>query len=262
MEAIDDIFSQSLSYTRTLIADLCPPVLHDLGLQAALQWLADQISHQYPITVDLQVPPGQVVVSEDQAYLLYRAIHELVINVVKHAQTSHAVIALSVGSHDEIHVRVTDQGRGFGPLVIDTKCAGEQFGLWSIRERLEAMGGWFRVESAPGRGTTITVGLQLEQARPSPAGPGTTSRDERPHRSAQQTTDVHRVLLADDHALVRQGLRAILEGFQDVSIVGEASNGVEADVSLSHDGRWLAWALWVEPLVRPNVIPARGGRHS
>jgi CheY-like chemotaxis protein len=97
------------------------------------------------------------------------------------------------------------------------------------------MGGWFLAESAAGSGTTITLGLPLDQAlRPQgksvPTSQGSRLRD----TSAQKISDVHRVLLADDHALVRHGLRAILEGFPDVSIVGEASNGVEA-VSLADE---------------------------
>jgi CheY-like chemotaxis protein len=228
IDEIDHIFSNALSYTRTLMAELSPPVLKDLGLIAALNWLAEQFAKQYALTVDLQVPQEHVSVSEDLAFLLYRSVRELLINVTKHAQTSHVVIAITVGSHDALHIRVTDQGRGFDPLVLDTKTAEEHFGLMSIRERMEAMGGWFQAESAPGRGTTITLGLPLHQAVHLSADRRKASRERRQDLSTQKMSDVHRVLLADDHALVRQGLRAILEGFQDVSIVGEASNGVEA----------------------------------
>ena len=226
---IDDIFSKALAYTRTLITELSPPVLRDLGLVAALTWLAEQCSKQYAITVDLQLPQEHLVVSEDQAFLLYRSVQELLLNVTKHAQTAHAVIAVTVGSNEELLIGVTDQGRGFDPLVLDAKTAIEQFGLVSIRERMEAMGGWFQAESTPGRGTTITLGLPLEQALRSPERDVPTSPGGRVHdTSTQIISNVHRVLLADDHALVRQGLRAILDGFPDVSIVGEASNGVEA----------------------------------
>ena len=114
-------------------------------------------------------------------------------------------------------------------MVLEGKTADEHFGLLSIRERMEAMGGWFQAESTPGKGTAITLGLPLDHAFRSQDVRATASRDgPRQDTSAQKISDVHRVLLADDHALVRQGLRAILEGFPDVSIVGEASNGVEA----------------------------------
>jgi CheY-like chemotaxis protein len=204
-------------------------VLRDLGLLAAFTWLAEQFSKQYALTVDLQLPHEHLFVSEDQAFLLYRSVQELLLNVTKHAQTAHAVLACTVGSNDALHIRVTDRGRGFDPLVLDTKTAEEHFGLVSIRERMDAMGGWFQAESAPGRGTTITLGLPLEQGPwTQPMGRGASQGGRVHDTSAQNISDVHRVLLADDHALVRQGLRAILEGFQDVSIVGEASNGVEA----------------------------------
>jgi CheY-like chemotaxis protein len=229
LDEIDDIFSKALAYTRTLMAELSPPVLRDLGLLAAFTWLAEQFSKQHALTVDLQLPQEHLFVSEDQAFLLYRSVQELLLNVVKHARTSHAMLACTVGLNEELHICVTDQGRGFDLLVLDTKTANEHFGLVSIRERMEAMGGWFQAESAPGRGTTITLGLPLEQALRSQERNVPTSPGGRVHDTSTPTmSDVHRVLLADDHALVRQGLRAILDGFQDVSIVGEASNGVEA----------------------------------
>ena len=229
IDEINDIFSKSLSYTRTLMAELSPPVLQDLGFFAALQWMSEQLSKQFAIMVDIRLPPEHVIVPEDQALFLYRAVRELVLNVVKHAQTSEVTITLTVGSNDELRIRVADQGRGFDPHVIDNQTPGEHFGLASIRERIEAMGGWFQVESAPGRGTTLALGLPLAKTVQSAHMRAATSRDGRlSDTSARKMCDVHRVLLADDHALVRQGLRAILEGFQDVSIVGEASNGVEA----------------------------------
>lgn len=229
IDEINDIFSKSLSYTRTLMSELSPPVLQDLGFLAALKWMSEQLSTQLSITVDIRLPPEPVSVSEDQALFLYRAVRELVLNVVKHAQTSQVTIALTMEPNDVLHIHIADQGRGFDPIAVDQKASGEHFGLVSIRERMEAMGGWFQVESAPGRGTTLALGLPLTKTFHSPhAGAATSQGSRSPDTSAHKVCDVHRVLLADDHALVRQGLRAILEGFQDVSIVGEASNGVEA----------------------------------
>lgn len=229
IDEINDIFSKSLSYTRTLMAELSPPVLQDLGFFAALQWMSEQLSKQFLITVDLRLPPEHVIVSENQGLFLYRAVREIVLNVVKHAQTSQVTIAITVEPNDALRIQITDQGRGFDPIAVDNTTPGGHFGLASIRERIEAMGGWFRVESAHGRGTTLALVLPLDKTFQSPHVLAATSGGSRlPDISAQKMCDVHRVLLADDHALVRQGLRAILEGFQDVSIVGEACNGEEA----------------------------------
>jgi signal transduction histidine kinase len=71
IDEINDIFSKSLSYTRTLMAELSPPVLQDLGFFAALQWMSEQLSKQFAITVDMQLPSEHVIVSEDQALFLY-----------------------------------------------------------------------------------------------------------------------------------------------------------------------------------------------
>ena len=116
-----------------------------------------------------------------------------------------------------------------------TKLASK-FGLFSIRERMNALGGSFEIESAPNQGTTATLTLPLgaasseTEAEPtpveaSPEGAGTPSA--RPWPSGEKTRPVG-VLLVDDHAMVRQGLRTMLENYADVEVVGEACDGEEA----------------------------------
>jgi len=77
IEELDDIFTRTLSYTRTLMAELSPPVLHELGLPSALKWLADQAPKQYNLTVEVALTQDQVALPEDQALLLYESVREL-----------------------------------------------------------------------------------------------------------------------------------------------------------------------------------------
>jgi len=84
---IEQIFINSLSYTRTLMAQLSPPVLHELGLPAALKWLAEEMG-KFGLQVHVQVPPAPVSLPDDQRVLLYQSVRELLLNVVKHAMTS------------------------------------------------------------------------------------------------------------------------------------------------------------------------------
>ena len=102
-----------------------------------------------------------------------------------------------------------------------------KFGLFSIRERMTAIGGSFDLQSAPRQGTCAVLILPVEEST------GSAETTELAHLPQVSTHAVKmgariRVLLVDDHAMVRQGLRSVLESYADVEIIGEASNGTEA----------------------------------
>jgi CheY-like chemotaxis protein len=105
-----------------------------------------------------------------------------------------------------------------------------KFGLFSIRERMNALGGRLELHSAPGEGTKAALILPRATRPQAPSEPAPSiSRLEPPLSTGQaRVNGPCRVLIADDHAMVRQGLRSVLEGFSDVSVIGEASNGQEA----------------------------------
>jgi CheY-like chemotaxis protein len=226
---IDHIFTESLSYIRILMAELSPPVLYELGLPSALKWLAEQMPRQHGLTVDLTLGQEYLPLPDDQALLLYHSVRELLLNVAMHAQTTRATVILTVGApSNHLRIVVKDTGRGFTPGTLEAKPEGEHFGLFSIQQRMEAMEGRLHVDSAPGAGTTITLELALTpDANPEPVHPTTTLRDRKHNPVPEKPAGGPRLLLVDDHAMVRQGLRAILEDYQDLSVVGEASNGVE-----------------------------------
>jgi len=222
-QEIDETFSKALDYTRTLMAELSPPVLHELGLPTALQWLADQMKKNR-LMVETRLGTSTVPLAEHQAILLFHSIRELLLNVAKHAGTNHAILTLDVTSH-LLTIAVQDQGKGFDTENLAPTQPGHQFGLFSVKERMEELGGWLRVESAPGRGTTVTLGLQVTPAAPIPDAPADEGHVFSPPAKA---AGVRRLLLVDDHAMVRQGLRAILDQYADLFIIGEAADGQEA----------------------------------
>jgi DNA-binding NarL/FixJ family response regulator len=93
---------------------------------------------------------------------------------------------------------------------------------------MEAMGGWFQLESAPGQGTSVTLGLPLEPI-PSSRYDATASPHAAPQASsASMMPEVHRVLLADDHAVVRAGIRQFLEFAGGIQVIAEAGDGAAA----------------------------------
>lgn len=222
VEEIDHTLAKALDYTRTLIAELSPPVLHELGLPMALQWLADQMK-KHQLNVDVQLGTSQLPLTENQAILLFHSARELLINAAKHAGTNKATLTLQAADN-MLTIAVQDRGKGFKTDRLEPQQLGQHFGLFSIKERMEELGGWLRVESVPGVGTTVTLGLPLSPAASSPAPLGNEGQVHPPAKAA----GVRRVLLVDDHAMVRQGLRAVLDAYPDLFIIGEAADGREA----------------------------------
>lgn len=158
---LDNIFIQSLGYTRTLMAELSPPVLYEFGLPSGLKWLGQHMQ-KYGLLVEVHLSQDHLPLPDDQNDLLYHSVRELLLNVIKHAKTSQASLSLSVEGNDQLRIVVRDHGSGFDAASLEAHIPSEHFGLFSIRERMDAMGGWLQTDSAPGRGTTITLGLPLK----------------------------------------------------------------------------------------------------
>jgi PAS domain S-box-containing protein len=172
VEQIRELVEQSIQATRSLTFELSPPVLHDLGLEAAVEWLAEDIEQRHSLEVSLETlgPPRKL--DGDARTTLFGVVRELLINVVKHARADTATVRLD-RSGQRLRIQVTDDGVGF-----DTEAAGPSpgvdsggFGLFSLTERMRSLGGTFYVESRPGCGTTATVELPLEEiAEPQTTG--------------------------------------------------------------------------------------------
>ena len=154
---IDELFQKAAEYTRSLMAKLNPPVLDDLGLPAALEWLAKEMP-LHNLMVEVRLGQDHVPLPDDQAILLFQSVRELLINVAKHAKTDRATVALRVDEQNRLCIEVQDRGRGFDPEADKT---GSHFGLFSVKERMEAMGGRLEVKSTPGQGTTVTLLLPV-----------------------------------------------------------------------------------------------------
>ncbi len=239
---IDSLLEKAGEYTRSLMAKLNPPVLDELGLPSALTWLAKQMP-LHGLLVEVRLGQEQVPLPDDKSVLLFQSVRELLINVAKHAGTDRAIVTLRVDPNQQLSIEVQDQGRGFDPVALEAKSENGRFGLFSVRERMQAMGGRLDVTSRPGEGTTITMILPLTTSKPAEAettagtfadtaarqAPSEQSIFQIPHAPFHPPPgNTIRLLLVDDHTMVRQGLRSLLESYEDVMIVGEGSNGDEA----------------------------------
>jgi CheY-like chemotaxis protein len=174
--------------------------------------------------------------------LLFQSARELLINSSKYAGTGRADVSLK-DENGRLVITVRDEGKGVALAAIaaadSPSGVSSKFGLFSIRERMKALGGSFEIESSPGKGTTATLILPLSDARPartedSELKTEPTLRESKKDSvggtpsSGFQRNVKNRVLLVDDHVMVRQGLRTVLEGYPDIEVVGEACDGREA----------------------------------
>jgi PAS domain S-box-containing protein len=233
---LDDILQQSLAFTRSLMAQLSPSVLHDLGFVSALHWLAEQMKQQ-GLTVEVRViSDDQLRLEDNEADMLFQAIRELLLNVIKHAGILQATVVVDRDDTNSWLIAVHDSGRGFevGALPHRPSASGERFGLFSIQERMELMSGHCVIDSTPGRGTTVKLSLPItRKARTLEASqsPATIEQETAPRPAGTRW----RVLLVDDHVMVRQGLHSILESYADLEVVAVAADGEEAvEYALHH----------------------------
>jgi signal transduction histidine kinase len=157
---ISNVLERSVQLTRSLSVELAPPVLHERGLAAALEWLAAETRKNYNVEVTVEADLSANPKAADVRIFLFRAVRELLLNSVKHAVGSAVHITMQHLRPDNVRIIVADGGPGFDPTSLDDKRTGSQtVGLLTIRERVSSFGGEFRINSGPKRGTRITLSL-------------------------------------------------------------------------------------------------------
>jgi PAS domain S-box-containing protein len=226
--------NEAANTARNLSKELRPPALYEGGLLAALRGLAAQMEERHNLKVNLDFPARKAPVSDDEKALLFDCVRELLFNTAKYAQVESASVSVR-DQGDRLTVTVTDEGRGFDPEAAQRNEA-TGVGLFSIRERLRALGGECEIKAAPGSGTRIVLEIPRKAivpdaaVRSAPVGSG--GRRAEPARTDRRT----RVLIVDDHAIVREGIAALLAGDERLLVAGQASNGKEAvEFAEGHD---------------------------
>jgi len=250
---VDQILTDTIERSRSLSHELSPAILYHGDLSEALEWLAGQMQTKYGLTVHVDAD-GQVDAQSDALKVfLFRAAQELLFNVVKHARVDAARIRVRRMGHC-LCLCVSDRGRGFDPQ--DLK-ATTGFGLLSVRERVELLGGRMRIKAAAGKSSTFFIavpdgelsGADLERERLN--GEEASGRAGRDRTIPEPSRPRLRVLLADDHEIVREGLAILLNDQPDIEIVGQAANGREAVD--------LAYQLHPDVVVMDVAMPLMGG---
>jgi signal transduction histidine kinase len=165
---IEELLAESIDTSRSLAAELSPPILHQGGLAAGFKWLATSMRSRHNLRVDLDIVDDGIAAAEDLKILLFENTRELLFNAVKHARVDSAKVALRQLDGSLIQITVSDNGVGFDYSM--TKRLGEigaGLGIFSIAERLSLIGGSLEIFSAPGRGSRFVM---TAPARPADAG--------------------------------------------------------------------------------------------
>ncbi len=153
IEQIDRLLADIIADTRSLIFELSPPILYELGLAPALTWLAEKTSAEYNLNISVIDNAHAMELPEDLRVFLFQATRELVHNVTKHAKADQVEIRLEV-EDGCFNLRVFDNGSG---LLKDQKPTKEGFGLFYIRERLRHLGGQLTMATGQGSGCAVTI---------------------------------------------------------------------------------------------------------
>lgn len=167
-EEIEGLLVETNRTARAIGFELSPPVLHDFGLEPALQWLVENIQSRYGIEIVLETDAAEKPADERTRVILFRSIRELLINAAKHAGARHVRVSLKREA-DRLDALVEDDGQGMAQEAEPSPGTG----LLSIRERMSHVGGSMRVDSTPGKGTRIRLTAPIGSTVPMSKGRAT-----------------------------------------------------------------------------------------
>jgi len=162
LDTIKDSLAQNIEELRRAIYALRPLDLEKLGFLPALHRFIQEFGEQNQLHIEFQVQGEVKRLSPKYEPILFRMVQESLANVAKHAQAKNVWIDLDLGSPEAmVKMTLRDDGRGFDPGCIESTSLNGSMGLLSMREQVEAHKGAFSVESAQGRGTSVTAILPL-----------------------------------------------------------------------------------------------------
>ena len=211
LSAIKDLVSSASQITRDVVDQLYPTVLDNYGFAAAVEWLLKEYRKHSGILVVLRLPEETITMEQTFSLAAYRITQECLTNIAKHAEASKVQIEIKT-SDGFFEMTIHDNGKG---LSGKKKTGGH--GVFGMIERARYLGGSMEISSEDGKGTTAHLCLPLNSGMPKIK---------------------KRVLVVDDHAIIRDALRRLLnDQTDDFSVEGEASDGIAA-IEMAVEGIW------------------------
>ncbi len=156
LQEFEPLVNRADQFARSLMLQLSHPALYDIGFVPAAEWLAGDIGQLYGLSIKLKYNNREKCLDESVRVVLYQCLREALVNVAKHARVKEAYVDI-LRRRNAIRVTIEDHGIGFSPDQTNAVIDGFGFGLLSIRERLESLGGTVQIESSPGQGTRVIL---------------------------------------------------------------------------------------------------------
>jgi two-component system NarL family sensor kinase len=220
---------------RTLSYLLHPPLLDELGLASAVKWYAEGFERRTGIRVTVDISADFPRLPPDVEVTLFRVIQESLTNVHRYSGSPKAYVRLKITS-DEIEVQIGDFGKGMHRDMLNAatgKAAPLGVGIQGMKERMRQLSGKLEITSRPNDGTLVTAKLPLSLQEPNVPAESLSAADLLSSRSGEasishRNVSRKRILIADDHEMLRRGVRAMLEKVTEWEICGEAVDGRDA----------------------------------
>lgn len=152
----------TLGSLRRYAQDLRPAILDDMGLVAALEWMADKLITEDGIDTDVQIDIQRQDLPHEVQLVLFRIGQEALGNVKRHAEASKVVIRLESRA-GEIKMTIVDNGKGLAQIQVSDLSSAGKLGIMGMRERAQLLGGTLSIESELGKGTAVIVMIPLEE---------------------------------------------------------------------------------------------------
>lgn len=158
---VRELIDYAVKELRSQIFRISPPILHMVGFEAAVESLCEKYQDDCGINVVFLDNGKKKPIDKDLRGTLYTIVRELLLNVAKHAKAKNVVVSVDK-VEDNLEIRVEDDGAGFDPSLVCQPTRGKScLGLFSIKQRIEYLGGTLNTDSGPGRGTRITLLVPL-----------------------------------------------------------------------------------------------------
>lgn len=226
-----EITNQISEEIRTLSYLLHPPLLDELGLPSAVKWYAQGFQKRTGIQVDVDISRELPRLRPDAEVALFRVVQESLVNVHRYSGSATTYVRIRK-ERDQLKLEIGDFGKGMQlekSKTVKADLAPPGVGIQGMRQRIRQFSGRLDIVSRVGKGTVVTASLpvrelqlQMEEKTPSPELAA-------PRESQREESDSHRrILIADDHELLRRGIHSMLENETDLRVCGEAIDGIDA----------------------------------